>query len=160
MENFESSPWNDRLFCFHAGLDEFISEIENQYKLIVSNPPFHSEEVSSGNIARDRARQNQSLPFDELLEGVSRLLAPKGRFSTIIPKKEETSFLRSASQLGLYPSRITHVRGNPSSEIKRSLLEFRFQKSVVVPEALTIEIERHRYTEAYIGLTKPFYLKM
>ena len=26
--NFENSPWNDRLFCFHAGLDEFMEEWE------------------------------------------------------------------------------------------------------------------------------------
>ena len=23
-DNFENSPWNDRLFCFHAGFDEFV----------------------------------------------------------------------------------------------------------------------------------------
>jgi tRNA1Val (adenine37-N6)-methyltransferase len=25
-DNFENSPWSDRLFCFHAGLDEFVEE--------------------------------------------------------------------------------------------------------------------------------------
>ena len=74
VENFEASPWADRLFCYHAGLDELVEEIDEQYDLIVSNPPFFSEEVSSGNDARDKARQNQSLPFDELLNGVSKLL--------------------------------------------------------------------------------------
>ena len=29
-DNFENSPWNDRLFCFHAGLDEFIEEPEEE----------------------------------------------------------------------------------------------------------------------------------
>ncbi|WP_373516976.1 methyltransferase, partial [Pricia sp.] len=24
IENFEASPWGDRLFCYHAGLDEFV----------------------------------------------------------------------------------------------------------------------------------------
>ena len=76
VENFEASPWGDRLFCYHAGLDEFLDEIEDQYDLIVSNPPFHTEEVPSGNAARDIARQNQSLPFEELIEGVSNLLSP------------------------------------------------------------------------------------
>ncbi|MGB5435860.1 MAG: methyltransferase, partial [Maribacter sp.] len=76
VENFEASPWDDRLFCYHAGLDEFMDEIEDQYDLIVSNPPFFSEDVSSGDFARDTARQNQSLPFEALIEGVSMLLAP------------------------------------------------------------------------------------
>jgi tRNA1Val (adenine37-N6)-methyltransferase len=28
---------SDRLFCFHAGLDEFVEEPEDEYDLIVSN---------------------------------------------------------------------------------------------------------------------------
>ena len=40
VETFESSPWGDRLFCFHAGLDEFMEEPEDEYDLIISNPPF------------------------------------------------------------------------------------------------------------------------
>ena len=81
VENFEASQWADRLFCYHAGLDEFVEEIEEPYDLIISNPPFYSEDVSSGNSSRDNARQNQSLPFDELLEGVSKLLSTDGIFT-------------------------------------------------------------------------------
>lgn len=160
VDNFETSPWGDRLFCYHAGLDEFLDDIEDQYDLIVSNPPFYSEEVSSGNAARDTARQNQSLPFDELIEGVSKLLSPDGIFSTIIPFKEEVQLIDLAEQKGLYPQHITRVKGNPSSEIKRSLLQFSFNKKEVLKDELIIEIERHQYTEDYIALTKDFYLNM
>jgi tRNA1Val (adenine37-N6)-methyltransferase len=37
VDNF-NSPWGDRLFCFHAGLDEFVEEPEDEYDLIISNP--------------------------------------------------------------------------------------------------------------------------
>lgn len=160
IENFESSPWADRLFCYHAGLDEFIEEIEDPYDLIISNPPFYSEDVSSGNASRDAARQNQSLPFDELLEGVSKLLSSDGLFTTIVPFKEETSFITLAASFGLYPNKILRVKGNPSAEIKRSLLEFSFKEMEVMENELTIEIKRHEYTLAYQELTKAFYLKM
>ncbi|MDE3742504.1 tRNA1(Val) (adenine(37)-N6)-methyltransferase [Maribacter polysaccharolyticus] len=158
--NFEASPWGDRLFCYHAGLDEFTEEIEETYDLIISNPPFHSEEVSSGNVARDLARQNQSLPFEELIDGVSLLLNPNGTFSTIIPFKEERPFLALASHKGLYPERITRVKGTPTSEIKRSLLQFSFTEGNVDMNELIIEKERHQYTDDYIALTQDFYLKM
>jgi len=160
VENFERSTWADRLFCYHAGLDEFIAEIEEPYDLIISNPPFYTEAVSSGNHSRDAARQNQSLPFGELLEGVSKLLAKNGLFATIIPHKEETAFIRLAASFELYPKRILRVKGNPSAAIKRSLLEFSFAKKEVMEEELVIEIKRHKYTLAYQELTKDFYLKM
>jgi len=158
--NFEAAPWGDRLFCYHAGLDELVDEIEDQYDLIVSNPPFYSEEVTSGNVARDMARQNQSLPFDELLNAVSKLLSPIGIFSTILPFKEERSFIVLAAQIELYPESITHVKGNPTTDIKRSLIEFSFAQKEILEDSLTIEIKRHQYTEAYVTLTKDFYLKM
>ena len=159
-DNFECSPWGDRLFCYHAGLDEFVAEIKNKYDLIVSNPPFYSEEVTSGDAARDRARQNQSLPFEELVAGVYHLLSEEGVFSTIIPFKEEEEFLKLGSCFGLIPQRITRVKGNQDSEIKRSLLEFRFLKGSCIMDELIIEKERHQYTDAYKALTQDFYLKM
>ncbi len=160
VENFEASPWADRLFCYHAGLDEFVNEMEYQYDLIISNPPFFIEEVSSGSLSRDTARQNQSLPFEELLEGVSKLLTPNGLFTTIIPFKVEESFVHLANRWGLFPNRITRVKGNRNSEIKRSLLELSFRKTKISEDLLIIETERHQYTEKYMELTRPFYLKM
>ena len=160
VENFEASPWADRLFCYHAGLDEFVEELEELYQLIVCNPPFYSETVSSGSTARDTARQNKALPFTELAEGVSHLLAPEGLFAIIIPYKEEAEFVKIASNFALYPTRILRVRGNRSSEVKRSLIELRRQPVALREEALTIEEKRHVYTPEYRNLTKDFYLKM
>ncbi|MEO0528763.1 MAG: methyltransferase [Bacteroidota bacterium] len=160
VENFEASPWGDRLFCYHAGLDEFTEEIEEKYDLIISNPPFFTERTTSTNEARNRARRNTSLPFDELLESVSKLLAPKGVFTTIAPFKEEERIIQIGAKFHLFPKRITHVKGNPSSIIKRSLMEFHFIKNSVFRDELIIETARHQYTAAYINLTRDFYLKM
>jgi tRNA1Val (adenine37-N6)-methyltransferase len=160
VHNFEASNWADRLFCYHASLEEFVAEIEDKYDLIVSNPPFYSELVSSGNEPRDIARQNQSLPFEALLNSVAQLLAENGTFSTIIPFKEEERFLELASALNLYTKRLVRVKGNPKSEIKRSLLELQLGKTAVENKNLTIESSRHQYTQEYIDLTKDYYLKM
>ena len=160
VENFEASPWADRLFCYHASLDEFVAEIEMPYDLIVSNPPFFTEQVSSGDLSRDRARQNQSLPFEALVKGVATLLSPKGTFTVILPYVEEQGFLELARQVGLYASRITRVKGSPKTAYKRSLIAFCLSKAAIAIDELTIETKRHEYTPAYIALTKDFYLKM
>lgn len=160
VENFEASPWADRLFCYHASLDEFLGEVDDKYDLIISNPPFYSEEFSSGDRARDQARQNSSLPFDLLLKGVSELLSENGIFALVTPFKEEKNIQKEALKFGLYPMRLMHAKGNPSSEVKRSLMEFQFKKTDVIKRELIIENSRHRYTEEYIQLTHEFYLKM
>ena len=162
VENFENSDWGDRLFCYHAAFDEFVEEMqdEEKYDLIVSNPPFYSADYSSGDAKRDQARFAEALPFQELLEGVSLLLSKEGKFSVVIPSSEEEKFLYLAGNFGLFPQRITRVKGNPESPVKRSLLELSFFESQPIEDELIIETARHEYTPEYIELVKDFYLKM
>jgi len=160
VENFEQSPWSDRLFCYHASLEEFVAEIEEQYDLIISNPPFYNDTFKSENEQRDLARFTDAMPFRHLIESVSKLLSEDGLFSVVIPFSEEKDFIVLASKEHLFPSRILHVKGSPTSEIKRSLIEFSFQEMEAEVSELIIETARHHYTEAYVNLTKYFYLKM
>ena len=160
VENFEASPWSDKLFCFHAGLDEFVDEPEDEYDLIISNPPFYTDDYKSDNTSRDLARFEDALPFEELIEAAALLLSDNGIFSVIIPFKEEERFVAMCKELDLFPLKMTRVKGTPTSEIKRSLLAFcRIEQTPVIDE-LVIEISRHNYTSEYIELTKEFYLKM
>lgn len=160
VENFENSDWSDRLFCYHASLNEFAEEIDDEYDLIISNPPFYSEDYKSQNNSRDLARFTDALPFEHLIIGVSKLLSETGVFSVILPKKEEEYFKELAKEKNLFPQRICYVKGNPNSEIKRVMIEFSFQEQEPKIENLIIEKSRHIYTEEYIDLVKDFYLKM
>ncbi|MFD0863846.1 tRNA1(Val) (adenine(37)-N6)-methyltransferase [Sungkyunkwania multivorans] len=160
-ENFEASPWNDRLFCYHASFQEFWEEMDDQkYDLIVSNPPFYSEAYKSNDPKRDLARFEDALPFEHLCYGVARLLSEKGLFSVIIPHSEEKKFIDLSSRFSLFPQKITRVRGNDHAPLVRSLLTFSFDEVTAVEEELIIEKARHQYTEEYIALTKDFYLKL
>jgi tRNA1Val (adenine37-N6)-methyltransferase len=161
VENFENSPWGDRLFCYHAGLDEFMDEPEDEYDLIVSNPPFHTENYFSGDDQRDAARFTESLPFEDLCEAAGLLLSDDGIFCVIVPFSAEQKLIGLALQNELFPIRITRVKGTPTTEIKRSLLAFsRIQTANFPIDELIIETARRQYTDEYIQLTKDFYLKM
>jgi tRNA1Val (adenine37-N6)-methyltransferase len=161
VDNFENSPWRDRLFCFHAGLDEFLEEPEEEYDLIISNPPFYTDDFRSENEQRDLARFQEAMPFEDLVEAAALLLSETGIFSVIIPFKEEEKFIALANEYDLFPIKITRVKGTPTSEIKRSLLAFRkYELPVLLADELVIETSRHQYTAEYIALTQDFYLKM
>lgn len=161
VENFENSNWGDRLFCYHADFDEFVAEMqdEEEYDLIVSNPPFYSAEYKSENEKRDLARFEDALPFEDLIIGVTRLLSSKGVFSVIIPFSEEERFVALASKVNLFPFQITRIQGTPKTAIKRSLLAFSHVEKGCKTDTLIIENRRHDYTEDYKLLTRDFYLK-
>lgn len=169
VDNFEQSTWADRLFCYHAALDEFTDEIDDQYDIIISNPPFYYPTLPPASLpkgektmsdSRKIARFQDAMPFEHLLMSVSKLLSESGEFSVIIPFQEEDKFIDLAESFHLYPNRTTHVQGNPDTEIKRSLIAFSRHKTALKTTQLIIETERHQYTDDYVTLTKDFYLKM
>ncbi|WP_412559803.1 tRNA1(Val) (adenine(37)-N6)-methyltransferase [Winogradskyella sp. MIT101101] len=159
-ENFENSPWNDRLFCFHASLLEYIEAVDEKFDLIICNPPFYSEDYKTEDKARNLARFSDAMPMEHIIFAVINFLSENGIFSIVIPHKMENTFIEEASLIGLSPNRILRVKGNPNSEIKRSLIEFSYTETETHTSELIIETSRHQYTDDYINLTKDFYLKM
>ena len=161
VENFEASHWGDRLFCYHASLNDFINDPEDQYDIIISNPPFYSEDYKTDNSQRDLARFQDALPFEELVKATTLLLSENGIFTVIIPFKEENRLLNLCAQAELFPIKMTRVKGTPTGPIIRSLIAFkRYELPVLSANELVIETSRHVYTEAYTKLTRDFYLKM
>jgi tRNA1Val (adenine37-N6)-methyltransferase len=160
VENFEGSDWGDRLFCYHASLQEFVEEMDERYDLLISNPPFYNATYKELPENRARARHTKSLSYKELLECVARLLSENGNCAFIIPFREEERFIKIARQYSLYPHRITRVKGALNTQIKRSLLQLSFFEKSTETTELIIELERHVYTEDYIDLVKDFYLKL
>lgn len=163
VENFENSPWSDRLFCYHADFMKFVEEMKGEtYDLILSNPPFFAPPQKETNMtqARQKARFQGSLTYRELISGAAELLSSSGKFSVIIPYESQEDFLTISKNIGLYPQRITNVKGRANSPIKRSLIQVGFENIPIMENQLVIEIERHQYTPEYIALTKEFYLKM
>lgn len=160
VENFENSPWNNRLFCYHADLEHFAHEMDDEYDLIVSNPPFYSENYKTGDPKRNQARFQHALPFELLIEAVDYFLSEKGVFCVIVPAKEEEKIIQIAAEFHIFPLKVTRVQGNYKSEIKRSLLAFTRNLIAKIPlDVLVLESERHTYTDDFKELTKNFYLK-
>lgn len=160
VENFENSDWADRLFCYHASLQEFTDEIEDKYDFIISNPPFYTSTYKELSEERAMARHSESLTYSDLLESTSKLLSEKGNCAFIIPFEETENFIKIAEENKLYPNRITRVKGAINTAVKRSLLQFSFAKTETIFSELILEISRHNYTKEYKNLVQDFYLKL
>ena len=160
VSNFEESPWGDRLFCYHAHLYEFVTEIDDRYDLIVCNPPFFNEDQKTPSDVRNQARFEDAMPFELVVASARKLLNEDGIFCIIIPHNRELELIDLAAKAELFPIKITRVKGTPESKEKRSLLSFSFENIETKIDELVIELARHEYTESYINLVKDFYLKM
>ncbi|MGY6648240.1 tRNA1(Val) (adenine(37)-N6)-methyltransferase [Wenyingzhuangia sp. IMCC45574] len=156
--NFKNSPWADRISIANASYIAF--EGEHKYDLIVSNPPYYTDTFKDKDSERTLARHVGVLNFNSLLEKTSELLADNGACSFVVPFKEEVNFLALAKSKGLYPKKITRVKGRENVPFKRSLLYLVKESCTLKETELVIEIDRHVYTKEYIALTKSFYLKM
>lgn len=154
--NFSNSPWHDRLKPINIDFNHF--ETTELFDLIVCNPPFYTTTQHSERKNRALARNNEFLPFTKLLPNVNQILQTNGLFSLIIPFSEETNIINLAEQIGLYPNKITNVKGNINAPYKRSLICFSKTISSTTKNELIIEKSRSIYTQDYINLTKDFYL--
>ena len=109
---------------------------------------------------RAAARHNDSLTYEELLEGVNRLLAADGLFTVVIPTDVVDQVKAIASMNKLYAIRQLNVITKPGGIPKRTLIAFSFSNRECVIEELLTELARHQYSEEYIVLTREYYLNM
>jgi tRNA1Val (adenine37-N6)-methyltransferase len=157
IDNVTRSPWPEKITLWNTSLQEFSSP--GRYDLIVSNPPFFVNSLQPPEIRRSSARHAHSLPFDELLQNVVRLLAPGGRFGVILPYQEALDFTERALLHQLFPSRITSFRARKNKPVERILSEFCFEKKNVESSELVLYEEGSTWSESYKSLTRDFYLR-
>ena len=160
VDNFENSEWADRLYCYHASLQDFVGEMDEKYDLIVSNPPYYNDTFKDLDKKRALARHTEGLSFEALLSGIAQLLSDDGTAAFIIPHKEENNFLELGKKMKLYPSKISRYSGHLNSELKRSLVQLKNQETTLIEETFFLEHSRHEYSDHYKNLVKDFYLKL
>lgn len=158
QENIQDSPWKERITAVLQDLKTY--RPQELFDTIVSNPPYFIDSLKCLDSQRNTARHTDTLDMHTLLYQTSLLLTPEGRFSIVLPAEQTNTLIEAAGRVGLYPSRHTAVITRPGLAPKRTLMEFTRQKEAFQTEELVIELERHEYSEAYIALTKDFYLKM
>ncbi|MFP4605449.1 MAG: tRNA1(Val) (adenine(37)-N6)-methyltransferase [Bacteroidales bacterium] len=157
QENIKQSPWSSRIKVFHTALQDFAPGKE--YDLIISNPPYFSNNLRNPNEKKSKARHDVSLNMDEFLIASEKLLSRDGKLALIMPFEEGKSFIQKAPEKGIHCIRKTNVKPTPNKQTKRILMEFSRKKIPFTENSITIENnKRHDYTNDYISLTKDFYL--
>jgi tRNA1Val (adenine37-N6)-methyltransferase len=157
-ENFETSPWVDRLHVIHQPVQEYSKLSLKKYDLIVSNPPYFQDAYKPSEESRLKARHGDLLCFAELVEGVKKLLAEKGRFCLILPYREGNEFIGIAMRKGLFCQEIVRVKTKADKFEKRLMMAFTFSFGMMTETELIIQDNDTNFSKQYVELTKDYYL--
>jgi tRNA1Val (adenine37-N6)-methyltransferase len=159
--NIQNSPWSERIKVVHSSFQEYLKDNIHLFDCVVCNPPYFTNSIRSKTETKAIARHNDQLPFEALVEGVSRVLNKDGHLSVVLPAGVESDFRFLTANFRLFPSRITRIKPKPSKAASRVLMEFSFEANLKVEDELTIETEtHHEYLPEFIELVKDFYLKL
>lgn len=156
-ENFNSSPWNDRLQLYNSDIKEFSSD--EPFDHVVSNPPYFVASLTSPDAARSMARHSsEGLSFDELACSAARLLSEEGLFTVVLPTISAGDMVVAAARRGLFLARRMDVSSKTAGASIRVLLEFSRRSLPTLRESLTIHLPGGDYSPEYKALTQAFYL--
>ncbi len=157
--NVRQSRWAERIIVINSDLQNY-EPGETRFDLIVTNPPFFTGSLKNPDNVKAAARHDIYLNYNDLLNGVLRLIGEKGRFVIILPFVEGNIFSGKAREYGLRCNKILKIKPLPASPVKRLILTFSgHQHDIIEDEELIIENgRRHEFTDDYKNLTRDFYL--
>jgi tRNA1Val (adenine37-N6)-methyltransferase len=160
MLNVSQSNYFSQIQVENVSIQDLAQKSEKKFDLIVTNPPYFIDSYKSIESNRTIARHSDSLPFEELIDSVIKLLDVKGKFCLILPKNEAGIFRKMAEIKGLYLSKLLRIRTKPDKESeKRHLMQFEFKETEFSESTLVLEENESRnYTQAYKEFTKDYYL--
>jgi len=157
-ENFNTSPWKERLQVFNSGIERFDSD--RKYDLIISNPPFFEDDLKSVNEQRNAAMHSTTLNLEALLVQIERLLKTGGRAAVLIPYHRSSYFEKLLAANGFFVQEVMHVKQSVKHDLFRSQYLFSKEAAEKVMTELTIHNAERAYTGEFIELLKDYYLKL
>lgn len=155
--NVDSSPWSKRIRVIKTAAQQLDSN--QRFDHIICNPPYFNSGATSDWQARATARHTHTLPHTELLIACAKLLTPSGSANFILPKSEGETFIQLALEQGWFVEQLCQVNTTKHKPGYRLLFTLTRVQTECQNSQLTIH-QADGYSEAFIQLTRDFYLKM
>lgn len=157
QSNVVNSDWQARIQVEQA--DILNVNFPDAFDAIICNPPYFNDGEQAKLQPRATARHTDSLNHQDLLVRCQALLTHNGKASFVLPIVEGERFIQLGENLGFYVTRQCRVQPTPSKPSNRLLIELSLISGERADQQLIIR-DNLGYTEAFIALTKDFYLKM
>ena len=156
-ENVAASPWASRVNIVENAIQDYQAP---PYDLIVSNPPYFVAGQSFSDPARALARHTGALDSRDLLAACHRLLSATGQVALVLPTAMADEILGISADYDLHGVCYTAVITRAGKEANRVLLLLGRGLNRCEQGEIVIHSAGGAYSDRYIQLTHPFYLKM
>ena len=138
-------------------LQDFVNQSDTgPFDLIVSNPPYFHNDLKPQSKSKLQSKHgDDQLTFQELVEGVDRLLSPDGRFALILPPTEMAEF----HQLTIgrwHCHKQIHIRPTEAKPVFREVREYGRANLPKTESHFSIRDASLQYTTEYLDLVKPY----
>ena len=157
-ENIAQSPWANRVQVYADSIQTFSQQTEQQYEVIICNPPFYPNHFKSPSATINRARHTDQLSFGELVAAVQQLLNKKGTFYLLLPPQQQLLFAEIAQATGLYCHESLTVQARADSAVIRVISVWKKEEKEHTQQALIIRNQGNQYTTQFESLLSDYYL--
>ncbi|MFD0941654.1 tRNA1(Val) (adenine(37)-N6)-methyltransferase [Pedobacter boryungensis] len=154
--NFKSSIFSNRLNNNNISIEQYTSA--HQFDLIVSNPPYFTNDLKNTEEKKGIARHTNEEFFNDLIIKVNALLTENGSFWFVLPIKQTELLIDNGAKCGLSVAKQIHLHSDESKPEFRRIVCLKRTSKVPIYEHFYIYESEKVYTKAYKNLLKDFFL--
>lgn len=161
--NFAESPWSDRLNLVTDDIKNFVDSTNQQYDLIISNPPFFTQNLRSDSQNKNLARHSDTLSTPELCSIIAAKLTPQGVAFILFPEYEADVLLGELSNFALTGRESLVIRNSKHSNVLRKVIGIQKDNaphSRIHNAEFIIKDGDNNYTRPFIKLLSAYYASL
>lgn len=159
LRNVNESPWPGRIRVF-AG-DLLAQPPGSQYDLIISNPPFFSDDLKSPEAKKNLAKHEDGLPLEKLFAFAKSAIQKNGVFALLLPARRSAVALQLGQQYDFSVLKMHYVLQTARHQPFRLMLLLGGPELKISPEPTAEKIiirEDTGYSKEFAALLEPYYL--
>ncbi len=153
--NFDNSKWSSQFKVFNQDFMSYNATVK--YDLIICNPPFYNNQLSSKDNKRNAAMHSSEFSLEELFIHSSELVADNGYLACLIPFNRTAETMNIIADAGWFVEKITYVKQTSLHDYFRTMLLCKKSPQTINKTEISIK-DNQQYTTEFVHLLRAYYL--
>jgi tRNA1Val (adenine37-N6)-methyltransferase len=155
-QNCNQSKWREQIQVLHGDIRAL--NLNKNYDLIISNPPFFENDLKSADHNKNLAKHHSGLTLNEMTAAILKFIEPGGYFALLLPFHRVEYFKELAQRNNFFLADEMFVRQTPAHSFFRGMLLFSSKREDCSSKEMTIKNREGSYTKEFSDLLSDYYL--